>query len=42
MEPEGSSQNSQEPATRPYPEPDRSSLYPPAPSNPTYRTSILI
>jgi hypothetical protein len=29
MEPEGSSPCSQEPATCPYPEPDRSSLHPP-------------
>jgi hypothetical protein len=29
MEPEGSSQYTQEPATCPYPEPDQSSLRPP-------------
>jgi hypothetical protein len=29
MEPDGSSQYSQQPATYPYPEPDRSSLCPP-------------
>jgi len=29
MEPEGSLPHTQEPATRPYPEPDQSSLYPP-------------
>jgi hypothetical protein len=29
MEPEGSSPYTQEPATCPYPEPDRSSSYPP-------------
>jgi hypothetical protein len=38
MEPEGSSPYTQEPATCPYPEPDRSSLRP----HPTSRRSILI
>jgi hypothetical protein len=39
MEPEGSSPYTQQPATRPYPEPDQSSLRPP---HPTSRRSILI
>jgi hypothetical protein len=39
VEPEGSSPYSQEPATCPYPKPDRSSLYPP---HPTSRRSIII
>ena len=33
MGPEGSSQHLQEPATCPYPEPDRSGLMPPPPPN---------
>jgi hypothetical protein len=40
MEPEGSSQYTQEPATCPYPEPDQSSLRPPP--HPTSRRSILV
>ena len=40
MEPEGSLHYSQEPATRPYPESDRSSAWPPPHS--TFRISVLI
>jgi hypothetical protein len=40
MEPEGSSPYTQEPATCPYPEQDRSSLRPPP--HPTSRRPILI
>ena len=41
MEPEGSLPRSQEPATHPYPEPDRSSAYPPSQISNIYFNIIL-
>jgi hypothetical protein len=42
MEPEGSSPYTQEPATRPYPEPDQSSLRPPPPKLSKIHFNIIL